>query len=324
MSPRPSCTVTASASEPRIPSSRRCADVRRYTSWALASASPARPTSSRANTSSSSPYVRPERPTAMPSAPSGPPLGASGSAIVERRPDASMCRRSSSSWIIASRSSPVSSATRPPSPSQHARRRRRGRAREPRGAMIHASISARSGRGRASRAAASSRRGRSRRPRPRRRPPGRAARASRRSASSMSAAPSVMPRRVGEQLELAALASRHVPRARTAASRWRAANTASAAPAATVTSGTAVFSPNDPCQTGLISERKKASAPTSADVARAGSERHREHRQQVPGAAEGGSRRWRCRPLPGRPRRRARRRARGRCAAPRPQSMRTR
>ncbi len=52
-------------------------------------------------------------------------------------------------------------------------------------------------------------------------------------------------------------------RARTTASRWRAANTASAEPAATVTSGTAAFSPNDPCQTGLISESRKAITPTS-------------------------------------------------------------
>ena len=85
---------------------------------------------------------------------------------------------------------------------------------------------------------------------------------SRRSASSMSAAPSVMRAASASSSSWRRSVSA-LPRARIAASRWRAANTASAAPAATVTSGTAALSPNDPCQTGLISERKKASTPTS-------------------------------------------------------------
>ena len=171
-----------------------------------------------------------------------------------------MCRRSSSSWIIASRSSPVSSATRPPSPSST---RVVGDASERSSArpMIHASTSARSGPWArvasrridpsgsiTSTQAASATAGTSRA-------------SSRRRASSMSAAPSVIRAASASSSSWRRSVSA-APRARTAASRWRAANTAIAAPAATVTSGTAAFSPNDPCQTGLISDRKKARTPT--------------------------------------------------------------
>ena len=76
-----------------MPSSRRCAAVSRLTSCALASARPARPTSSSANLTSATRNCRPERPTPSPSEPSGPPPGASGMAIVQRRPDWSRNRR---------------------------------------------------------------------------------------------------------------------------------------------------------------------------------------------------------------------------------------
>ena len=181
-----------------------------------------------------------------------------------------MSRRSSASWIIASRRSPVSSASCGALAAQRARRRRALRAVARRAPSARPRLRARRARRRAPRAGAASRPGRARRPRPRRRTPGRAGRRSRRSASSMSAAPSVIRAASREQLELVRSVSA-AARARIAASRWRAAKTAIGGAGDHGDQRHGRSCPRtSPCQTGLISESRKAIDADEPDVARAG------------------------------------------------------
>ena len=179
---------------------------------------------------------RPDGPTPSPSEPSGPPLGASGSAIVQRSCDISMWRRSPSSWIIASRSGSVSSASWGPSPrSERVVGDSSARCAAPR-AISHCSSSSESG---------PSTRALSRRAVPSgpitsiqaaSATPGTSRSTSRPSASSMSAAPSVIRAASASRCSwrFSASAAR---RASSRAWRSRAPQTAIAEPETTVISG---------------------------------------------------------------------------------------